>query len=86
MRTQATPAAIWLSSAFLICGHALFKPSTQAVLVRLYAPNDAQLDVAQIARYLAVNAGSTIGALSAGVLLRAHDFRAQFMVAAAFSI
>jgi POT family proton-dependent oligopeptide transporter len=79
--TQTTPVAIWLSIALLVCGHALFKPSTQAVLARLYEANDARLDAAQIMFYLAVNAGCTVGAVSAGLLMRAQDWRAQFAVA-----
>jgi len=79
---QATSATIWLSSGLLVLGHALFKPSTQAILVRLYA-HDVRLDAAQTAFYLTVNAGITVGALVAGFLMRFHNWRIPFAVATA---
>lgn len=80
---QATSAAIWLSSGLLMLGHALFKPSTQAILVRLYTQDDVRLDAAQTAFYLTVNAGITVGALVAGFLMRFHNWRVPFAVATA---
>ena len=81
--TLSAPGALWLSLLLLALGHALFKPSTQAVIVRLYAPDDARLDAAQVAFYLAVNAGAALGAGIAGLLVRGRDWRASFAVAAA---
>lgn len=76
-------SALWLALVLLLLGHALFKPSTQAVIRRIYTPNDPRLDAAQIAFYLAANAGGTVGAVAAGLLLRGHDFRILCAVAAA---
>ena len=81
--TLSAPGALWLSLLLLALGHALFKPSTQAVIVRLYAPDDARLDAAQVAFYLAVNAGAALGAGIAGLLARGQDWRASFAVAGA---
>lgn len=80
---QTSPAALWLSLGLLVLGHALFKPSTQAVIARMYALDDVRLDAAQIAFYLAVNAGGVVGAVLAGLLVRGHDFRSPCAVAAA---
>lgn len=75
-------ATLWLALVLLLLGHALFKPSTQAVIGRLYTPNDPGLDAAQIAFYLTANAGGTVGAVAAGLLLRDHDFRILCAMAA----
>lgn len=76
-------AALCAALGPLLLGHALFKPSTQAVLSRLYEPQDPRLDAAQVAFFLVVNAGGTVGAISAGLLLRHHDFHTVCTVAAA---
>ncbi len=68
---------------FLLLGHALFKPSTQAVMVLLYERHDPRLDAAQIACYLIVNVAGIAGSISAGLLVHGHDFRAAFSLAAA---
>lgn len=81
--TISGSAALWLALCLLLLGHALFKPSTQAVLGRLYARDDVRLDAAQIAIHLVVNAGCTVGAVISGLLMRGHGFRALFAVAAA---
>lgn len=80
--TQVMSVAILISVGSLVLGHALFKPSTQAALARLYGPNDRRLDAAQVAFYLVVNSGSIVGALVAGLLMRVQDWRIQFAVAA----
>lgn len=80
--TQGIPGAIWLAIPLLVCGHGLFKPSTQAMLARLYVFDPGRLDAAQIIFYQAVNAGTVIGALSAGGFVHARQWRAQFAVAA----
>lgn len=67
----------------LLLGHALFKPSTQTVMAGLYAQDDPRLDAAQIRFYLAINAGGTVGALTAGLLARGHNFRVLCATAAA---
>lgn len=81
--TFAEATALWLALPLLLLGHALFKPSTQAVLGRLHAPNGTRLDAVQIAFYLAVNAGVAVGAVAAGLLLRGHDFHSLCAAAAA---
>jgi POT family proton-dependent oligopeptide transporter len=67
--------ALCVAVGLLLIGHALFKPATQAVIGRLYAPHDSRLDAAQTAFYLAVNAGGTVGAVAAGLLLRVWECR-----------
>lgn len=81
--TLSAPAALWLSLLLLVLGHALFKPGTQAVIAGLYSPNDVRIDAAQVAFYMAVNAGAAVGAGIAGLLMRGHDWRTSFAVAAA---
>lgn len=76
-------AGLYAALVLLLLGHALFKPSTQAAIGGLYEPDDPRLDAAQIAFYLAVNAGGTVGAVTAGLLLRVCDFRVLCAVAAA---
>lgn len=68
-------AALYVALGLMLVGHALFKPSTQALIGSLYRPHDRRLDAAQITFYLILNAGGTIGALTAGLLLRGRDFR-----------
>lgn len=81
--TLSAPAALGLSLLLLVLGHALFKPSTQAVIARLYPPSDIRLDAAQVAFHIAVNAGAAVGAGIAGLFMRGHDWRASFALAAA---
>jgi POT family proton-dependent oligopeptide transporter len=76
-------AALYVALGLMLIGHALFKPSTQALIGTLYRPHDRRLDAAQITFYLVLNAGGTVGALTAGLLLRGHDFRILCAVAAA---
>ena len=76
-------AGLYAALVLLLLGHALFKPSTQAAIGRLYAPDNPRLDAAQVVFYLAVNAGGTVGAITAGLLLRVCDFRVLCAVAAA---
>ena len=80
--TRSHPAALWLSVSLLLVGHALFKPSTQAVMVLLYDRYDPRFEAAQILCYLGVNVAASAGAVCAGVILRRHDFPAAFSVAA----
>lgn len=80
--TLSASVALWPSLGLLVLGHALFKPSTQSVITRLYAPNDPRFDAAQIAFYLAVNAGATVGAGLTGLLMRRHNWNVTFALAA----
>ena len=80
--TISSPLVLWLAGALLLLGHALFKPSAQAVMVLLYERHDPRLDGAQIASYLVINVAVTAGSVCAGLLVRGHDFRAAFMLAA----
>lgn len=80
--TLSASAALWLSLGLLVVGHALFKPSTQSVIVSLYAPSDTRRDAAQIVFYLAVNAGATVGAVLTGLLVRSYNWRVTFALAA----
>lgn len=80
--TLSAPAALWLSIPLLGFGHALFKPSTQVLIARLYSPNDVRLDAAQIAFYFAVNAGAVMGAGIAGFFTRSSEWRGAFAMAA----
>lgn len=80
--TIPLPSVLWLSAPLLLFGHALFKPSAQAVLVLLYERHDRRLDGAQIAIYLVINIAVTIGSICAGLLILRHDFRACFTLAA----
>ena len=81
--TLSIASGLWLAVTLLLLGHALFKPSTQAVMVLLYERHDRRLDAAQIACYLGVNVAATAGAICAGLLVRGHNFRAAFSLAAA---
>lgn len=81
--TQSSASVLWISTPLLILGHALFKPSTQAVMVLLYERHDPRLDAAQLTCYLVVNIAGVVGTASAGLLGRSHDFRASFGLAAA---
>lgn len=81
--TISEPAALYPALVLLALGHGLFKPSTQALIGRLYEPHDPRLDAAQILFHLAVNAGGAVGAVTAGLLLRVHDFRILCAVSAA---
>ena len=54
--------------------HALFKTQHAGLIGSLYRPRSTT-DAAQITFYLILNAGGTIGALTAGLLLRGRDFR-----------
>lgn len=75
--------ALALSLALLVTGSALFKPSTQAVLSRLYESEDARLEAAQTWFYMAVNAGAAVGALLAGLVVRWGGWSAAFASATA---
>lgn len=75
--------ALCIALALLLVGHALLKPSCQAVIGSAYAQRDQRLDAAQILFYFAINAGGTVGAIGAGLFLRSHDFRALCGVSAA---
>lgn len=83
MLTLPNRDALWLAVATLLLGHALFKPSTQTVMVRLYEPHDRRLDAAQIACYLVANVGGAAGSLCAGLLESKRDYRFAFLFAAA---
>lgn len=82
----SSPLALILSLAFIIAGSALFKPSTQAVLMGLLPSGDARVEAAQIGFYMAVNAGATLGALAAGLLAREGGWGAPFALAAALML
>ncbi len=81
--TTPSQSALWLSAPLLLLGHALFKPSSQVVMALLYERHDRRLDGAQIAVYLVINVAVTAGSVCAGLLVRSHDFRAAFTLAAA---
>jgi POT family proton-dependent oligopeptide transporter len=81
--TFSAASGLGLAIVFLLLGHSLFKPSTQAVMVLLYERHDPRLDAAQIACYLVVNVAGIAGSVSAGLLVHGHDFRAAFALAAA---
>ena len=81
--TQSPASVLWTAIPLLLLGHSLFKPSTQAVMVMLYERHDPRLDAAQIACYLVVNVAGVVGTACAGLLVRGHDFRAVFTLAAA---
>ena len=83
---SASSSALCISLGLLLVGHALYKPGTQALLGNLYKPQDPRIDAAQVAFYLILNAGGTIGAVTAGLLHRAHDFRILCAVAAAATL
>ena len=80
---SASHAALCMAVALMLIGHALYKPGTQAMLGRLYKSHDPRLDAAQISFYWVLNAGGTVGAVTAGLLLRIRDFRILCAVAAA---
>ncbi len=84
--TLTTPDALGLSLALLVLGHALHKPSIQAMLARLYEPEDPRLDAAQVVFHLAINVGGVIGAILAGLLVSEHRFRIAFAIAAAATL
>lgn len=84
--TIPSPSALWLSAPLLLLGHALFKPSSQVVMALLYERHDRRLDGAQIAVYLVINVAVTAGSVCAGLLVRSHDFRAAFTLAAAMML
>jgi POT family proton-dependent oligopeptide transporter len=80
--TLSPAAGLWLPVPLLLLGHALFKPSTQAVMVFLYERHDPRLEAAQVICYLGVNAAASAGAICVGILLRGHSFRTAFSLAA----
>ena len=80
---SASGAALCLALGLLLVGHALYKPGTQAMLGNLYGPHDPRIDAAQIVFYLILNAGGIVGAVTAGLLHRAHDFHILCAVTAA---
>jgi POT family proton-dependent oligopeptide transporter len=82
----ASPLALCISLLLLVIGSALFRPSTQALIVRLYRPGDTRLDAAQVWFYMAVNAGAAMGALIAGLVVRHGGWSAAFAVAAAMMV
>lgn len=79
----AAPWALWLSLAFLVLGGALFKPSTQAMIILVFPEGDARLEAAQIRFYLAANAGAAIGSVLSGLAVRYGGWSAAFVIAAA---
>ncbi|MBL9045679.1 MAG: MFS transporter [Myxococcales bacterium] len=81
--TLSAASGLGLAIVFLLLGHSLFKPSTQAVMVLLYERHDPRLDAAQIVCYLVVNVAGIAGSVSAGLLVHSHDFRAALALAAA---
>lgn len=80
---RSSPLAFFLSLTLLVIGSALFKPSTQSVLARLYIAGDARLETAQTWFYMAVNAGAAAGALVAGLIARKGGWGAPFALASA---
>ena len=79
----AAPWALWLSLAFLVLGGALFKPSTQAMIILVFPEGDSRLEAAQIRFYLAANAGAAIGSILSGLAVRNAGWSAVFVIAAA---
>jgi POT family proton-dependent oligopeptide transporter len=67
----------------LILGNALFKPSTQAVLMGLYPPQDRRIEAIQTWFYMAANAGAGAGALVAGIVAHRQGWSRAFALAAA---
>lgn len=80
--TQSSSSVLWLAVPLLLLGHALFKPSTQAVMLLLYERHDPRLDAAQLVCYLVVNVAGIAGSVCAGLLLRGDHFPAAFALAA----
>jgi POT family proton-dependent oligopeptide transporter len=76
-----SPMSLWLAVGLLVVGNALFKPSTQAVLSRLYVRNDPRFGAAQIWFHFAVNVGAVTGALLAGLISRVCGWNVLFAVA-----
>lgn len=79
----AAPWALWLSLAFLVLGSALFKPSTQAMIILVFPEGDSRLEAAQIRFYLAANAGAAIGSVLSGLAVRYGGWNTAFVIAAA---
>ena len=79
----AAPWALGLSLVFLVLGGALFKPSTQAMIILVFPEGDSRLEAAQIRFYLAANAGAAIGSVLSGLAVRYGGWSAAFAIAAA---
>ena len=79
----AAPWALWLSLVFLVLGGALFKPSTQAMIILVFPEGDTRLEAAQIRFYLAANAGAAIGSVVSGLAVRYGGWSTVFVIAAA---
>ena len=75
--------------ALLIMGNGTFKPTTSAVVGKLYLPNDPRLDSAYTIYYMGVNIGAFIAPLACGFFGETGnpaDFKWGFLIAAVVTI
>ena len=75
--------------ALLIMGNGTFKPTTSAVVGKLYRPNDSRLDSAYTIYYMGVNIGAFIAPLACGFFGETGnpaDFKWGFLIAAVVTI
>lgn len=75
--------------ALLIMGNGTFKPTTSAVVGKLYRPNDPRLDSAYTIYYMGVNIGAFIAPLACGFFGETGnpaDFKWGFLIAAMVTI
>lgn len=75
--------------ALLIMGNGTFKPTTSAVVGKLYRPNDPRLDSAYTIYYMGVNIGAFIAPLACGFFGETGnpaDFKWGFLIAAVVTI
>jgi len=63
-------ASLYVALAFLITGHAIFKPSTQRIVAAIYPTGDRRVEGAQILLYFTANVGAAGGSVLAGLLAR----------------
>lgn len=80
---------MYVGLALLILGNGSFKPTTSAMVGKLYRPNDPRLDSAYTIYYMGVNVGAFIAPLACGFFGETGnpaDFKWGFLIAAVVTI
>ncbi len=72
---------LWPALLALGLGSALFRPNSSALLGYLYKREAVGEEAAQTGLYVAANAGATLGALVAGILVRQEQWNLAFWLA-----
>lgn len=86
---ELSKALMYTGLALLIMGNGTFKPTTSAMVGKLYRPNDPRLDSAYTIYYMGVNIGAFIAPLACGFFGETGnpaDFKWGFLIAAVVTI